>query len=146
MVGLGFEMSTFGPRPPLVFRKSRGAVRAIAAHIDDISGCGEPDLLSGVRSSLEERFGKLKVQDKFFRARGHGSGPGGRLPNGVNPGGLREESEIPSYVPKTARRLEGTLTVGRDQGVPVCVGRALLGCHGFLTGYMRNVSKDCLAH
>ena len=49
--------------PHYVFRKSGGAVGAIATRIDDISGCGEPDLLLKVQRFLEKRFGKFKVQD-----------------------------------------------------------------------------------
>ena len=42
--GLRFEVSSFGPRLYCIFQESGGAVGAIATHVDDISGRGEPDL------------------------------------------------------------------------------------------------------
>ena len=49
-----------------VFRKSGGAVGAIATHIDGIPGCGGPDLPLNVRRFSEKWSGKLKVQEKPF--------------------------------------------------------------------------------
>ena len=43
-----------------VYRKWGAAVGAIATHIDDVSGRGEPDLL------LEERLGKLAAEEGSF--------------------------------------------------------------------------------
>ena len=43
-----------------------GAVGAIAEQIDDISGRGEPGLLSKARGFLDKRFGKFKVQEGSF--------------------------------------------------------------------------------
>ena len=56
-VGRRFDLSPFGPCVYFVFRKWGTAVGAIATHIDDVSGRGEPDL------SLEERLGKLAAQE-----------------------------------------------------------------------------------
>ena len=42
--GLGFEPLSSDPRLPYVFRKSGGAVGAIATCYGDILGCGGPDL------------------------------------------------------------------------------------------------------
>ena len=44
-VVLRFEVSSFDPRLNYIFRKPGGAVGATATQIDDILGCGEPDLL-----------------------------------------------------------------------------------------------------
>ena len=33
-----------------------------AAHIDDIPGCGEPDVLREIRDYLEQHFGELKMR------------------------------------------------------------------------------------
>ena len=60
---LRYEASPFRSASLCVFRKSRGAVCAIATHIDHISGRGEPDLLFEARRFLEKRFGKLRVQE-----------------------------------------------------------------------------------
>ena len=51
-VGLRFEAPSFGPRPAFVLRKSGGASGAIAASIDDISGCGEALLFEGPVAAL----------------------------------------------------------------------------------------------
>ena len=69
-VGLRFEVSSFDPRPYFVFRKSGGAVGAITRQIDDISDCGGPHLLLQARYFLENRFGKLEVQEKSFLCAG----------------------------------------------------------------------------
>ena len=50
----------FGPRMFFVYRKWGAAVGAIATHIDDVSGRGEPDLL------LEERLGNLAAEEGSF--------------------------------------------------------------------------------
>ena len=63
-VGLGFEVSSSGPSLFFVIRKSGGAFGATATHIDDISGCGEPELLSGVWRFSEKGLGESSVQEK----------------------------------------------------------------------------------
>ena len=42
--GLRSEVPSFGPCLYYIFRESGGAAGAIAAHISDVLGCGEPDL------------------------------------------------------------------------------------------------------
>ena len=62
-VGLRFAASPFGPCANFVYRKSLTDAGVIATHIDDISGRGEPDLLSKVQGFSEKRFRKLEVQE-----------------------------------------------------------------------------------
>ena len=35
-------------------------------HIDDILGCGDPDVMAKMRIYLEHRFGGLKLQESPF--------------------------------------------------------------------------------
>ena len=65
-VGLKFQASSFGPRLYLVFPKLGGAAGAVTTLIDDISCCGEPDLLLRVRCILEKRSDRLVVPGKSF--------------------------------------------------------------------------------
>ena len=67
-VGLEFEASRL-TRVFSVFRKSGGAAGAVATHIEDSSGCGEPDRLLKVRRYLGERSGKLKAQERSLYTR-----------------------------------------------------------------------------
>ena len=39
---------------------------AFATHIDDILGCGEPDVLPKIRGFSEQRFGAMKLQENSF--------------------------------------------------------------------------------
>ena len=65
-VDLRFEVSSFGPRLFGIFRKSGGSGGAITAHIADILGCGEPDLLLGARGFLQRGLGQLEANEKIF--------------------------------------------------------------------------------
>ena len=56
-LGLRFEASSSDPCLSYVFRKSGEAVGVIATRIDDILGCGEPDLQLEVRRFSGKRFG-----------------------------------------------------------------------------------------
>ena len=49
-----------------VFRKSGGALRAVATLIDDILGLAKPDVSLKARRFPERRFGKLKVRELSF--------------------------------------------------------------------------------
>ena len=106
--GLRFEVSSFGPRLFYISRKSGGTVGAIAAHIADILGCGEPDLSLKARCVSEKRFGKLRPQGN----RGHGNSPGEGFLCDVDPGGPYEELETHYHLPEAAGRPEGTPVVG----------------------------------
>ena len=53
-----------------IFRKSGGADGAIAAHIDNILGRGELDVLCRVRIFPEHRNWDLGVQEKSFARAG----------------------------------------------------------------------------
>ena len=64
--GLRFAVSSLGPRMYFIFRKSGKAVGVITTHIDDISGCGEHDLLLRAWKFPEKRSGELKVQEGSF--------------------------------------------------------------------------------
>ena len=61
-VGLRRQASTFDPCLLFVFRNGGQAVGALAAHIDDISGRGEPDVLPKMRNFSGRRFRELKLQ------------------------------------------------------------------------------------
>ena len=56
-VGLRCQASTFDPCLFFVFRGEGHAVGVFTTHIDDISGCGEPDVLAKMRNFAERRFG-----------------------------------------------------------------------------------------
>ena len=101
-MGLRSEVSLFGPRDYLVSQKLGGAVGAVTTHIDDISGCGEPDLLLKVRCILEKRFDKLVVQGKFFVRVGMELGQQQDFSITLTHGGLYEQPESPPYVSGTA--------------------------------------------
>ena len=55
-----------------IFRRTGGAAGAIGARVDDILGCGEPDVLPKVRRFSAPRFGGLYVQEKSFAHVGAG--------------------------------------------------------------------------
>ena len=57
------QATAFDPFLFLVFRTDGSAVGAFASHIDDISGCGEADVLAKIRAAPEQRFGELKLQE-----------------------------------------------------------------------------------
>ena len=65
-VGLRFEVSSFGPRMFPIHRKPGKAVRAIATHIGDIFGCGEPELVLVAPGFSGKRFGELEGQEGPF--------------------------------------------------------------------------------
>ena len=65
-VGLRRQASAFVPCSLFVFRRGGQAVGAFTAHIDDISGCGEPDVLTKARNFPEQRFGELHLQGQSF--------------------------------------------------------------------------------
>ena len=60
---LRLEVSSFDPCMYFISRETVEAVGAIATHPDDISGCGEPELLRKERSFCEQRFGKLGARE-----------------------------------------------------------------------------------
>ena len=60
MVGLKFQVSTFGPCAYFVHRKGGGSDGDITIHIDDVLGRGGPDALSETPAISEYRFGALK--------------------------------------------------------------------------------------
>ena len=51
--GLRCQAATFGPGLFSVFRDQGQVVSAFTRHIDDISGCGEPDVLPKIRGFSE---------------------------------------------------------------------------------------------
>ena len=61
--GLRRKASTFDPCSFFVFRDQGQAVGAFTTHIDDILGCGEPDVLPKIRGFSEQRFGAMKLQE-----------------------------------------------------------------------------------
>ena len=63
-VGLRRQASTFDPCLFFVFLDGGQAVGAFAAHIGDILGCGEPDVLIRLRNCSEQRSGELKLQEE----------------------------------------------------------------------------------
>ena len=65
-VGSRCQVSNFDPCLFSVFRETGSAVGAFTAHIDDIVGCGEPDVPSKIRQFAEQRFGELKLQESSF--------------------------------------------------------------------------------
>ena len=65
-VALRCQAPTFDPCLSFVFRNERQAVGASATHIDDILGCGEPDVLTKMRNFSGQRFGKLGLQEESF--------------------------------------------------------------------------------
>ena len=62
--GLEFPGSSSGPGAFFIFRNLGGAVGAIATHIADIPGRGEPDVLPRARNFSERRLGDSKVREK----------------------------------------------------------------------------------
>ena len=65
-VGLRRKASTFETCLLFVFRDRGQAVGAFATHIDDILGCGEPDVLPKIRRFPGQRFGAMKSQENSF--------------------------------------------------------------------------------
>ena len=63
-VGLRRDVSPFDPFMYFVYRKSGSAVGALATHIDDILGCGVPDLLVKVRGFSDKRCGEMEAQEE----------------------------------------------------------------------------------
>ena len=58
--------SAFDPCLFFVFRDQGQAAGAFTTHIDDILGCGEPDVLPKIRRFPEQRFSAMKLQEKSF--------------------------------------------------------------------------------
>ena len=80
-------------------------MRSIATRIDDIAGRGESDPPLKVRRYLDTRFGKLKVQGKYFVRVGMGMAHCGCSP----PTSCREDlTENPTFLP-TAPKLRAGL-------------------------------------
>ena len=67
-VGLRRQASTFDPCLFFVLRDDGQAVGALTTHIDDILGCGEPDVLAKIRNFPGARFGELTLQEESFCA------------------------------------------------------------------------------
>ena len=65
-VGLRCRASAFDPCLFFAFRDEGQAVGASATHIDDISGCGEPDALEKICHFSEKRFRTMKLQEDSF--------------------------------------------------------------------------------
>ena len=65
-VRLRCQVSNSDPCLFFVFRESGSAAGVFTAHIDDIIGCGGPDVLSKILQFSERRFGELKLQESFF--------------------------------------------------------------------------------
>ena len=63
-VGLGCQAPTFDPCLFFAFRAEGQAVGAFATHIDDILGCGKPDILTCF--FFGQRFGELKLREELF--------------------------------------------------------------------------------
>ena len=75
-VGLRCQASTFGPSLFFVFRDQGQAVGVFTTHIDDILGCGEPDVLPKNSRIFRTTFRNNEVAGELVRARGHGIGAG----------------------------------------------------------------------
>ena len=60
------QLSTVGPCLFFIFRNTGSAACAFTTRIDDILGCGEPDVLPKIRDFPERRFGGLKLQESSF--------------------------------------------------------------------------------
>ena len=60
------QASTFDARMYFVFRARGSAVGVLSAHIDDVSGCREKDVLVSTRLFLERRFGPSGTEEKNF--------------------------------------------------------------------------------
>ena len=65
-VGLRCQVSTLDPCLFFVFRDQGQAVGAFATHIDEIIGCGEPNVLLKIRGFPEHRFGAMRLQENSF--------------------------------------------------------------------------------
>ena len=61
LCALEFQAPTSGPTSYFVFRSSGGAVGDLAANIDDVPGCWEPDIFLKARKYAKRRFGGLKA-------------------------------------------------------------------------------------
>ena len=62
--GLKFQVSTSGPRSYFVSRLCEAAVGALAEHIGDVLGCGEPDIFAKARKYSGRRSGDLRFQEQ----------------------------------------------------------------------------------
>ena len=65
-VGLRRQASTFDPCLLFVFRDQGQAAGVFTTHIDDILGCGEPDVLPKIRGFSGQRRGAMKLQENSF--------------------------------------------------------------------------------
>ena len=65
-VGLRRQASTPDPCLFFIIRCTGSAAGAFITHIDDILGCGEPDVLPKIRGSSGQRFGELKLRESPF--------------------------------------------------------------------------------
>ena len=62
-VGLRCQAPTFDPCLFCVFRDQGQAVGAFTTHIDDVLGCGEPDVLPKLCQFSEQRIGDMELQE-----------------------------------------------------------------------------------
>ena len=89
-----------------------GAVGSATAHIDDILGRAEPDLLKKVRRSWEQRLGKLQVQKKSSAHVGKEVARKEDCPAALTHGGLNEEPEVPSHASGAVGGPDGAVVAG----------------------------------
>ena len=62
-VGMRYQASSLDPCRFFIFHETGKAVGAFTDYIDEILGCGEPDVLRKIRDYLAQRFSESKLQE-----------------------------------------------------------------------------------
>ena len=131
-VGFRFDVSSFAPRMYFVYRRSGSAVGVSTTHTGDISGCGEPDILSRARNFSQERFRKLKVLAGSLAHVGMGLGQRKDFSAALTQADFAKNvKSLPAPPPFWAGGKEGAFVDGLHQIAPVQAGGITWGCHGF---------------
>ena len=135
--GLRCQAPTFDPRLFLVFRDQGRAVGAFATHIDDISGCSEPDVLPKKSGVSGTTFWYNEAAGALVCACGHGIDAGCQFFGDPDSRGLYQGSPTFGYVASIMGGASEIALAGRYGAAPMQIGRTLLAGNCFATGYLR---------
>ena len=131
-VGLPFEVSSFDPCMYFTFRKSGRPLGWSPDKLTTFRVAANP-IHTRRRGLSGGAFWEIEGPGKALCARRHGTGPGEGFLCDVDPGGLYEEPEVITNLPRVVGRTEKPLVDGLRQIAPAQVERIALGRHGFPT-------------
>ena len=123
------QASAFDPCLFVVFRSQGQAVGVFTAHIDDILGCGEPDVLPKIRGFPEQRFGTMKLQRNSFARVGTELKQGANFSVTLTPAS--------GYFAAIMGGASEAALAGRCETASMQVGRTMLAANCFASGYLR---------